>query len=113
MNYSVGQVGYFQLSNLVRNKVPFTLLVLNFEPNFETAPVDLRPLMAKAVKANANEILETVTSLGLKFEHPLVVLCEQGSESLLVSQMLEKKGFLNIYHVKGGWQNILAEAGVG
>jgi rhodanese-related sulfurtransferase len=112
MSHSLGQIGYFQLSNLVRNKVPFTLLVLGFEPSVGASPADLQKLMAVAVTAATAGALVKVSELGLKFDHPIVVLCERGDESLQISKQLESKGFLNIYHVKGGWQNVLLEAGV-
>lgn len=112
MSYSVGQIGYFQLSNLVRNKVPFTFLILNFEPTLEQAPLEFRSLLSLAVRSTTSEAVQAVSQLGLKREHPIVVLCEQGSESLQISKDLESKGFLNIYHVKGGWVNVLTESGV-
>lgn len=109
MSLALGQIGFFQITNLIRNKVPFTLLAVDLN-DVETSHGELNQLMAKAIAASSPSFLEKLTALELPKEQPIVLLCKEGALSLDFSKILESKGFLNVYHVKGGWQGLLIEA---
>lgn len=105
MSLALGQIGFFQLSNLVRNKVPFTLFTLGFNPP-ENLTGDLKLLMAKAVATSSTDLLILIDEMKLTHGHPIVLLCDDGIASAAMSSQLAKKGFLNVYRVKNGWRGL-------
>jgi rhodanese-related sulfurtransferase len=68
--------------------------------------------MKSAIPTSAELLLEKIASLQLKTDHPIVLMCEQGGSSLSCSKELINRGFVNVYCVKGGWKNVLVEAGL-
>ncbi len=109
MSLALGQIGFFQLSNLARNKVPFTLFAIDFSPP-ENLAGDLKLIMAKAVVSSNSELLTLVNTMKLSVDHPIVLLCREGNESAILSAQMAKNGFLNIYCVKNGWNGLSIEA---
>jgi rhodanese-related sulfurtransferase len=110
MSLVLGQIGFFQLSNLARNKVPFALFAIDFNPP-ENLAGDLKPIMAKAVVSSTAEVLDLVSEMNLSVEHPIVLICREGVESAAMSSQMVKNGFLNVYSVKNGWSGLVIEAG--
>lgn len=117
MSHMVGQIGYFQLSNLVRNKVPFSLLALDFDPAFEEASVqvkaDLQKLVNLASRTTVGALKGHLQEKGVRPEHPIVLVCQQGADSAEASEQLIAAGFLNVFYVRGGWAALLKDAGLG
>lgn len=109
MSYSLGQIGYFQLSNLVRNKVPFTLMVLDFVPPQESLPKEMAKLLQMAVFSSAADVGTKIAEMSLRADNPLVLMCKNGEISSHVNAQLIEKGFLNVFVVKGGWDALCAE----
>jgi rhodanese-related sulfurtransferase len=109
MSIVLGQIGYFHLTNLTRNKVPFVFLGIDFSPPTDLKG-ELRTLMAPLQSVASGQFFERVAALQLKADHPIVLLCREGAESSRFHRELEAKGFLNVYVVQGGWTTLLAES---
>ncbi len=104
----MSQIGFFQLSNLVRNKVPFALFALDLsEPTYLEEPMSL--LMQGARYFESYHFLDELKKMELKLEHPIVLLCQDGKTSEAMVEALTKLGFINVYCVKDGWKNLLKD----
>ena len=117
MNHTVGQIGYFQLSNLVRNKVPFSLFLINVDPSQQVVPdalkSEMEKLLALATSAKSQTVTDVVGGMSLRSDHPIVLICGDGNASEICSKSLADRGYINVFHVAGGWKSLLAEASGG
>lgn len=102
---TMSHIGFFQLSNLVRNKVPFALYALDL-----TLPQKLQgPLsqMMQGVQFFASEnFIENLLKIDLKLNHPIVLLCQNGKLSESMAEKLSELGYINVYSIKDGWENL-------
>jgi rhodanese-related sulfurtransferase len=105
----VGQIGYFQLANLVRNKVPFSLFSMDINVP-SNLPSDLPSIAKLMTSTTVSRLLSDIKALNLKADHPLVLLCDSGVQSAGMATQLANQGFLNVYVVRGGWQSLYLEA---
>lgn len=103
-------IGYFQFDNLLRNRVPLILVMLD--------EVDLKSWydsMVKmhidniSLKCNPEDALELILNKKLPNSFGVVVLDKNGEKSPAVVAGLEKAGFTNAYYVKNGFVGISAE----
>lgn len=103
-------IGYYQLNNLIEVRVPMVLI------NLEN--VDLKPwynsitamhLDHISLHCTPEEAVAKVTSLGCPPHMSIVVLDQNESHSKKVADSLEKKGFINAYYVKGGFEGLSLE----
>ncbi len=109
-------LGFFQFDNLVKGRVPFFLL----RPDMDVESV--YGVMEKMHLRNFSLILEKLelphaqTALDerkARKEDPVVVLDQTGEQAKKLAQSLADAGYLNIYFVLGGWQEILTEMKAG
>lgn len=101
MSLEFGQIGYFQMVNLVQNKVPFHLVCL--EPiKFEDGPADLAKLYDRALILNLASLVEDLKGKSIQLTDPIVLLCQTGVLSHKGARLLQEKGFINCYVVKDG-----------
>lgn len=104
----MNQIGYFQLSNLMRNKVPFAFFSLDFNVPSSQDEI-LKPIIQIAHPLTSTEIHGKITQMDLKKDHPIVLICPDGQISSSIAQNLTETGFLNVYFIKGGWVQLLEE----
>lgn len=109
MGLALGQIGYFQVVNLLRNKVPFHLVTLDVDWP-EPLPVSLSKLFAAAVPTDLNQLLPHLQCSNIKQSDPLILLCQNGSKSKEGHEILQGHGYLNVYSVRGGIEALLSEA---
>lgn len=109
MNHSIGQIGYFQLSNLVRNKVPFALFALDFKiPQINE--LDVKQIFKSVIETDSQSLLGLIQEMKLKLDHPIILICPQGGVSSQFALKMSEHSFINIYYVKNGWDGLAAEA---
>jgi len=103
--HGVGEIGYFQLNNLVQNKVPFTLLLIDLSQEM-TQAIPTEEAVARVMKSgkmvSSQEFHSVVESLNLALEYPFVLVCADGINSLSLAKQLMEKGFKNVYCIRGG-----------
>lgn len=104
MNHQVGEIGYFQLNNLVRNKVPFALLLVDMDVS-ENLEEPIAMVMRSGVCLKAQNFWAHVEHMGCPLEHPFVLMCPEGDISLSLASEMVEKGYKNIYCIKGGWKS--------
>jgi len=105
-------IGYFQLDNLIRNRVPFFLL--RTEMDVESAFGVMEKLHIRNYSLILNPMNQEQAEAALKErqarkEDPVVVLCDNGRDSRQLAQALVDQGHINVYYVLGGWQSFLLE----
>lgn len=104
---TVQQIGYFQLDNLVRNRVPFFLLNLDADfSHFYSELIYQRHLEAQLVATTAARLWADLEARGIEKASAIVVVCTSGKASLQIYNALEKKGFSNVFWVSGGFQSL-------
>jgi rhodanese-related sulfurtransferase len=112
MIHNIGEIGFFQLINLVRNKVPFTLFALDLEFPSDLAG-NLNLIARNALMIPSTQVFAKVAEMKLVTTHPIVLLCHGGTSSAQISAKMAEMGFLNIFCVKGGWESLVLEARMG
>lgn len=105
----LNKISYFQFDNLVKNRVPLTLL--NLGPS-------LQALYTSIYKAHLEnyEILIDETSVFQALEEKkvphdaaIVLICEDGLKSSQLFMQLEKKAYTNVYLIDGGYRQLMTE----
>ncbi|MGZ3768834.1 MAG: rhodanese-like domain-containing protein [Bdellovibrio sp.] len=103
-------IGFFQFNNLVQNRVPFLLVLLD--------EVDVKPWYNSLVQMHLEnisifcapgEVLETVQAKKLPPHFAIIVLDKDQKRSPKVVKELEKAGHSNVYFVKDGFEGLLTE----
>lgn len=94
----ISTIGRYQLDNLQKNRVMFLFLDLS---EGQTTIVDAT-LLSGSQRVRAYEVLNFVKSLGVSTNHPIVLICENGSKSMAAALELEANSFINVFVVDGG-----------
>lgn len=105
-------IGYFQFDNLIRNRIPFLLLRTDIDVESAFGVMEKLHLRNYSLILNPLDYVEAEAALKerqARKEDPIVVLCDNGRESLRLAQKLTEQGHLNVYYILGGWQSFLEE----
>lgn len=106
----ISTLGYFQLENLMENRVPFILLSWgqSFEGWFTgTGKMHLGAVLKVIPETSkAKEALALILDLKLSQENPVVVVGPNQKISEETSTLLEKQGFKNVFLVSGGFPGL-------
>lgn len=105
-------IGFFQFDNLVRNRVPFYLLRSQIDVESAFGVMEKLHLRQFSIFLEPFSLVSAEAALKerqARLEDPVVVLCDQGDESLRLAQALADQGHLNVYYISGGWQAFLSE----
>lgn len=105
----LNKIGFFQLDNLVKNRIPFHLLNMAADLSSWYISVYKDHLVKNQMLVPPNELLQLVAVKELAFDAAIILLCNDGAASLEVYQELEKKGYTNVYVVDGGHQQMMTE----
>ncbi len=105
------EIGFFQFDNLVRARVPFRLFLFeDFDFSFYQGP-DQKHLTSVTTqiqnKKSDQIIFEEILEMELSHETPIVLICRNGLNSGLVAEMLAEEGYLNLFFVEGGYQQLI------
>lgn len=106
----LNSIGYFQFNNLVQNRIPLVLLLLD--------EVDLKPWYNSLVNMHLENVsvfcqpedaLRVIQEKNLPSHFAIIVLDRHGDKSPSVTTGLEQAGFINVYYVKNGFVGIAQE----
>lgn len=103
-------IGYFQFDNLLRNRVPLLLILLEQVElkSWYDSLVQMH-IQNCAVQCDPQEVLPLIQSKKLPAHFGIVVLDSDGQKSPAVIKDLEQAGFTNAFYVKNGFVGITAE----
>lgn len=109
IEHRIGHIGFFQLSNLLRNKVPYSLFCVDFSTPDELSG-ELQKILLPSIPCSSESLPKQIREMKLSLEHPLVLLCQNGVKSHELALQLIEQGFVNVYFVRGGWDVLKSEA---
>lgn len=105
----MNKIGYFQLENLIHNRVPFILL--NLGPSLVPLYISIYKMHVEnhEILTDENQALKILEEMKIPLDAALVVLCENGEKSSRVVMQLEKKAYSNVFLMDGGYQQMMTE----
>ncbi|MEQ1877673.1 MAG: MFS transporter, partial [Bdellovibrionia bacterium] len=95
---SVTRIGEYQLQNLMRQRIQFLFVDLR-------APGD-KPEFPKSLHSSIGSIVQDVTANVPDRNFPVVVVCENGSDSASAAEKLVQNSFLNVVVLEGGTRSL-------
>lgn len=106
-------IGFFQFDNLVRNRVPFALVFAGSSLGAIYSGPEIQHIAQYTLPLDVPfSILDIIVKLQAQHyqaQDPVICVCQNGQESKLWSNELEKRGFRNCYYVEGGVEALLKE----
>jgi rhodanese-related sulfurtransferase len=105
----LNRIGFFQLDNLISNRVPFL---------FYNMSQSIAPWYTSVSKMHVEnyEKLMPVSEIKLHIEsqkapkdYAIVLLCNDGKQSLEIYNQLAAASYTNVYVVNGGYRQIVTE----
>jgi MFS family permease len=98
----IAQIGFFQLDNLIRGRVPFVLLNFGANINEWYNSVEQLHLNNCTISCSEDNFLELIRSKNLPPQFAIVVLDQDGNKAQKITTTLESEGFKNTHYVRGG-----------
>lgn len=112
----LNEISFYQLENLIMQRVPFKFLNLSEEQKLLQAFSHLNSYYSRFLKdqlftiENEEKTIEFVQTQNFSLDMPMVLLCNEGSLSKKVAFELEKIGYKNVYVIASGIQQLLLDA---
>jgi rhodanese-related sulfurtransferase len=105
----LNKIGFFQLENLIHNRVPFILL--NLGPSLVPLYTSIYKMHVEnhEILTDENQALKVLEEMKVPLDAALVVICEDGEKSSRVLAQLEKKAYSNVFLMDGGYQQMMTE----
>lgn len=107
MNGDLNSINSFQFNNLVQNRVPFLIVNLGVHLAHQYRGLEKMHIERHSVETSEENALKDITSLNIKFDHALVVICQDGFKSQKIASLIEQKGFINVYTLKNGYNELM------
>ncbi|HEY8269696.1 MAG TPA: rhodanese-like domain-containing protein [Pseudobdellovibrionaceae bacterium] len=108
-------IGFFQFDNLVKSRIGFIFINLGVDTSALYHHMEKSHLENTLLRLPEGELANVSTATIVAAlanqakDSAVIVLSPDGVTSLEVATALEKAGFLNVFDVKGGWKQILAD----
>jgi rhodanese-related sulfurtransferase len=105
----LNKIGFFQLDNLINNRVPFL---------FYNMAESIAPWYSSVSKLHVQNYEKLMPLAEIKThlenqktpkDYAIVLLCNDGQQSLELYKQLAADSYTNVYVVNGGYQQIVTE----
>lgn len=105
----LNKIGYFQLDNLINNRVPFAFY--NMGPSILEWYGSVSRLHLENYQRllSADEVLADLTARKVPKDFAIVLLCEDGKQSMQLFSELQKESYTNVYVIDGGYQQMVTD----
>lgn len=104
----IHEIGFFQLDNLVKNRIPFTMLCFDTNlDNFYNLSIYQSHLQNQMLSTSLEQLESDLTTKKLNTESALVILCEDGQISQKAIEKIQSLGYMNVYFISGGKKQLL------
>lgn len=103
------EIGLFQLENLILMKSPFLFFNLAVG-DYQIQDQKLLSYVQTASVMHKDRLSTHLKDQNVDQQYPIILLCEDGSSSLMASKELDGLGYSNVYVVEGGLAGLIAEA---
>ncbi len=102
----INQIGFYQLENLVMQRVSFTLLDLTTSLDITTNFTHMNPyylnfMKAQIQKSTINNYRSNPVLLSLAKDAPIIIVCDSAEDSIKLANDLEKEHYINVFYVNG------------
>lgn len=105
----LNKVGFYQLDNLINNRVPFLFFNMSESILGWYTSVSKMHLESYQILTSETGIITTLAEKKAPKDYAIVLLCPDGRISLKVNTDLEKLGYTNVYVIDGGYQQLVTE----
>jgi rhodanese-related sulfurtransferase len=111
----IQSIGFFQFDNLIKARIGFVFINLGVDTSAVYPHIYKMHLEANLLTLPEGDLttLSTENLVTALKNHAkdsaIIVLCQDGVKSSEVATALESDGFLNVFDIKGGWTQILAD----
>lgn len=102
-------IGYFQLDNLIRGRIPCLFVALEVDLKSWYGPLEKIHLSTWMIQSSLSEALVQINERKIPNDFGIVVLCQDGSLSKQLIPNLITAGYNNIYWVEGGMTALTLE----
>ncbi len=106
MSTNYFSVSWFQIENLLINRIYFLFIDMSLNEGPGELPPELRELRRVIP---AERVVEEVQTLISSPDQPVILLCEDGKRSGPVAETLGALGLTNVFIVSGGAQDLINE----
>ena len=105
----LNKLGFFQLDNLINNRVPF--LFYNMSESIAPWYTSVSKLHVQNYEKlmPPSEIKTHIEQQKTPKDYAIVLLCKDGKQSLELYQQLVDSAYTNVYVINGGYQQIVTE----
>lgn len=105
----LNRIGFFQLDNLINNRVPF--LFYNMSESIAPWYTSVSKMHVENYEKlmPVSEIKAHIESQKAPKDYAIVLLCNDGKQSLEIYNQLAAAAYTNVYVVNGGYQQIVTE----
>lgn len=105
----LNKIGFFQLDNLINNRVPF--IFYNLGPSILDwyTSVSRLHLENYQILLSVAEVTVDLKSRNVPKDFAVILLCEDGIQSADLLKELEKLSYTNVYVIDGGYQQMVTE----
>lgn len=108
---SFNKIGYYQLNNLIENRVPF--MFFNFGTDIAPWYSSIQKMHVEAwqIMTTESQLQQELDDRKIPKDFALLLLCPDGVQSERIANSLEKKGYTNVYLIDGGYQQMVTDRG--
>lgn len=105
----LNKINFFQLDNLIRNRIPFILL--NLGPSLKELYSSVYKLHVEAneVLTDFEKVMDVLAEKKAPKDAPLLLICQDGEKSAALFKDLQAKAYTNVYLIDGGYQQLMTE----
>ncbi|WP_413576803.1 hypothetical protein ACLVWU_01955 [Bdellovibrio sp. HCB290] len=105
----ISQLGFFQFNNLIKGRIPMILVNLGVDLKSQYGHIEGLHLDNCQISGSPEEVATQVSDKKLPAHYPIVIIDQNGTSYAPFVQVLEAKGFNNVYTVKDGLAGIEKE----
>jgi rhodanese-related sulfurtransferase len=109
MSDAIG-IGFFQVDNLIRNRVPLNLFLMDVSLEGIFVGPELGHIQRYGSELRPDVQLDSVHNLikarQSRLMDPVLVICKDGRESKKIADQLGAHGYINCYFVEGGLSHL-------
>lgn len=105
----LNKIGFFQLDNLINNRVPFLFFNMSESLLSWYSSVSKMHLESYEILTTNEAVIGILNEKKTAKDHAIVLLCRDEKLSLKLNTELERLGYTNVYVIDGGYQQLVTD----
>lgn len=112
----LNEISFYQLENLILQRVPFHFINFANEETLLSCFQHINPYFQKFLKDQLYTVTEIEKAQDLikekpfSIDTPIVLICENGETSQTLAEQLEQKGYKNVYVISSGLKQLVLDS---